>query len=59
MRNAISGKNTLNNILKEHAYRLPQISFHGSNLTIHPLRNSMDVNILGGWYSTVPPGALA
>ena len=39
MRNAISGKNTLNNILKEHAYRLPQISFRGSNLTIYPLRN--------------------
>ena len=58
MRNAISGKNTLNNLLKEHAYRLPQISFRGSNLT-HPLRNIRDVSILGGWCSTVPPGALA
>ena len=32
MRNAISGKNTLNNLLKEHAYSLFQISSRGSNL---------------------------
>ena len=48
MRNAISGKNTLNNLLKEHAYRLPQISSRASNLTFHPLRNIKDVSILGG-----------
>ena len=59
MRNVISGKNMLNNFLKEHAYRLSQISFRGSNLTSHPLRNIKDVSILGGWCSTVPPGALA
>ena len=59
MRKTLSGKNMLNNFPKEHAYRLPQISFRGSNLTIHPLRNSMDVSILGGWCSTAPPGALA
>ena len=59
MRNTVSGKNMLNNFLKEHAYRLSQISFRGSNLTSHPLRNIRDVSILGGWCSTAPPGALA
>ena len=59
MRKTLSGKNMLNNVLKEHAYRLSQISFRGSNLTIHPLRNIMDVSILGGWCSKAPPGALA
>jgi len=59
MRKTLSGKNMLNNFLKEHAYRLSQISFRGSNLTSHPLRNIKDVSILGGWCSTVPPGALA
>ena len=49
----------LYNFLKEHAYRLSQISSCGSNITIHPLRNIMNVNVLGGWCSTVPPGALA
>uniref|UniRef100_A0A8C6DST9 Peptidase A1 domain-containing protein n=1 Tax=Moschus moschiferus TaxID=68415 RepID=A0A8C6DST9_MOSMO len=46
MRNALSEKNTLNNFLKEHAYRLSQISSRASNLTIHPLRNIMDVSML-------------
>ena len=59
MRKTLSGKNTLNNFLKEHAYSLSQISSRGSNLTIHPLRNIMDVSILGGWCSIEPPGALA
>ena len=59
MRNTVSGKNMLNNFLKEHAYRLSQISFRGSNLTTLPLRNIRDVSILGGWRSTEPPGALA
>ena len=59
MRKTLSGKNMLNNFLKEHAYRLSQISFRGSNLTSHPLRNIKDVSILGGWCSTVPPDALA
>ena len=59
MRKTLSGKNMLNNFLKEHAYRLSQISFRGSNLTIHPLRNIRDVSILGGWCSTAPPDALA
>ena len=59
MRNTVSGKNMLNNFLKEHAYRLSQISFRGSNLTTLPLRNIMDVSILGGWCSTAPSGALA
>ena len=59
MRNTVSGNNMLNSFLKEHAYRLSQISFRGSNLTSRPLRNIMDVSILGGWCSTEPPGALA
>ena len=59
MRNTVSGKNMLDNFLKEHAYRLSQISFRGSNLTTHLLRNIRDVSILGGWCSTAPPGALA
>uniref|UniRef100_A0A452FHL5 Pregnancy-associated glycoprotein-6 n=1 Tax=Capra hircus TaxID=9925 RepID=A0A452FHL5_CAPHI len=54
MRNTVSGKNMLNNFLKEHAYRLSQISFRGSNLTTLPLRNIMDVSILGGWCPTEP-----
>uniref|UniRef100_A0A4W2DTX0 Peptidase A1 domain-containing protein n=1 Tax=Bos indicus x Bos taurus TaxID=30522 RepID=A0A4W2DTX0_BOBOX len=54
MRNAISGKNTLNNILKEHAYRLPQISFRGSNLT-HPLRNIRDLFYVGNITIGTPP----
>ena len=58
MRKTLSEKNMLNNFPKEHAYRLPQISFRGSNLSIHPLRNIRDVSILGGWCSTVLPGAL-
>uniref|UniRef100_A0A452F010 Peptidase A1 domain-containing protein n=1 Tax=Capra hircus TaxID=9925 RepID=A0A452F010_CAPHI len=43
MRKTLSGKNMLNNFLKEHAYRLSQISFH-------------DVSIWGGWCSTGLPG---
>ena len=63
MRNTLSEKKKkkkmMNSFLKEHAYRLSQISFRGSNLTIRPLRNIMDVSILEGWHSTKPPGALA
>ena len=58
MRKTLSGKHMLNNFLKEHAYRLSQISFRGSNLTIHPLRNIKDVSISGRWCSAAPPGAL-
>ena len=49
MRNTFSEKNMPNNFPKEHAYRLSQISSHGSNITIHPLRNIRDVSVLGGW----------
>ena len=59
MRKTLSGKNMLNNFLKEDPYRLSQISFRGSNLTIHPLRNIRDVSIWEGWCSTAPPGAPA
>ena len=54
MRNTVSGKNVLNNFLKEHAYRLSQIFFRGSNLTTLSLRNIMDVSILGGWGPQCP-----
>ena len=46
MRKNPSGKNMMNNFLKEHAYRLSQVSFRGLNLT-HPLSNYIDVSILG------------
>ena len=46
MINTFSEKNMLNNFLKEHAYRLFQISSRGSNITIHPLSNIMDVRFL-------------
>ena len=59
MRKTLSGKNMLKNLLKKHPYRLSQISFRGSNLTIHPLRNIYDVSILEGRCLTKPPGALA
>uniref|UniRef100_A0A8C6E0A0 Peptidase A1 domain-containing protein n=1 Tax=Moschus moschiferus TaxID=68415 RepID=A0A8C6E0A0_MOSMO len=55
MRNALSEKNTLNNFLKEHAYRLSQISSRASNLTIHPLRNIMDMLYVGNTTIGTPP----
>jgi len=36
MRKTLSEKNMLSNFLKEHAYRVSQISSRGSNRTIHP-----------------------
>uniref|UniRef100_A0A452DQR3 Pregnancy-associated glycoprotein-11 n=1 Tax=Capra hircus TaxID=9925 RepID=A0A452DQR3_CAPHI len=55
MRKTLSEKNMLNNFPKEHAYRLSQISFRGSNLTIHPLRNIMDLVYLGNITIGTPP----
>ncbi|KAJ1066107.1 hypothetical protein K5549_017836, partial [Capra hircus] len=55
MRKTLSGKHMLNNFLKEHAYRLSQISFRGSNLTIHPLRNIKDVVYMGSIAIGTPP----
>ncbi|KAG5196420.1 hypothetical protein JEQ12_011106, partial [Ovis aries] len=55
MRKILSGKNMMNNFLKEHAYRLSQISFRGSNLTIHPLRNIRDLFYLGNITIGTPP----
>ena len=57
MRKTLSGKNMLKNLLKKHPYRLSQISFRGSNLTIHPLRNIRDV--FGRMVLQSDPGALA
>nr|XP_014334278.1 PREDICTED: pregnancy-associated glycoprotein 1-like [Bos mutus] len=55
VRNTISGKNMLNNCLKEHAYRLSQISFRGSNLTTHLLRNIRDMLYVGNITIGTPP----
>ncbi|XP_005701232.1 PREDICTED: pregnancy-associated glycoprotein 4-like isoform X2 [Capra hircus] len=55
MRKTLRGKNMLNNVLKEHAYRLSQISFRGSNLTIHPLRNIRDIFYVGNITIGTPP----
>ncbi|XP_040111863.1 pregnancy-associated glycoprotein 1-like [Oryx dammah] len=55
MRNTVSGKNMLNNFLKEHPYRLSQISFRGSNLTTHPLRNIGDLVYTGKITIGTPP----
>ncbi|XP_019810041.2 pregnancy-associated glycoprotein 1-like [Bos indicus] len=55
MRKTLSGKNILNNFLKEHAYRLSQISSRGSNLTFHPLRNIKDRLYVGNITIGTPP----
>ncbi|XDA87653.1 hypothetical protein R6Z07F_017330 [Ovis aries] len=55
MRNTVSGKNMLNNFLKEHAYRLSQISFRGSNLTTLPLRNISGMLHMGTITIGTPP----
>ncbi|XP_040111860.1 pregnancy-associated glycoprotein 4-like [Oryx dammah] len=55
MRKTLSGKNMLNNVWKEHPYRLSQISFRGSNLTIHPLRNIRDIFYVGNITIGTPP----
>ena len=57
MRKTLCEKNMLNNFLKEHAYRLSQISSHGSNLTSHPLRIIMDVSVLGMVLHSAPWGS--
>uniref|UniRef100_A0A8B9XUT0 Peptidase A1 domain-containing protein n=1 Tax=Bos mutus grunniens TaxID=30521 RepID=A0A8B9XUT0_BOSMU len=54
MRKTLSGKNMLKNFLKEHPYRLSQI-FRGSNLTIHPLRNIMNLVYVGNITIGTPP----
>ncbi|XP_040111862.1 pregnancy-associated glycoprotein 1-like [Oryx dammah] len=55
MRKTLSGKNLLNDVLKEHPYRLPHISFRDSNLTIHPLRNIRDIFYVGNITIGTPP----
>ncbi|XP_027815116.1 pregnancy-associated glycoprotein 4-like [Ovis aries] len=55
MRKTLSGKNMLNDVLMEHPYRLPQISFRGSNLTIHPLRDIRDTFYVGNITIGTPP----
>uniref|UniRef100_A0A8C6E637 Peptidase A1 domain-containing protein n=1 Tax=Moschus moschiferus TaxID=68415 RepID=A0A8C6E637_MOSMO len=55
MRKALSEKNMLKSFLKEHDYRLSQISSRGSNLTVHPLRNIMDKLYVGNITIGTPP----
>uniref|UniRef100_A0A452FT35 Peptidase A1 domain-containing protein n=1 Tax=Capra hircus TaxID=9925 RepID=A0A452FT35_CAPHI len=55
IRKTLSGKNMLNNFLKEHPYRLSQISFRGSNLTTDPLRNVRDLFYVGNITIGTPP----
>ena len=55
----LSENNLLNIFMKEHTYRLSQTSTGNSNITSLPMRNFLDVSVLGGWCSTAPPGALA
>uniref|UniRef100_A0A8C6DUX3 Peptidase A1 domain-containing protein n=1 Tax=Moschus moschiferus TaxID=68415 RepID=A0A8C6DUX3_MOSMO len=55
MRKALSEKNMLNSFLKEHAYRVSPISSRSSNLTIHPLRNIMNMLYVGNITIGTPP----
>ncbi|KAF4008332.1 hypothetical protein G4228_020052 [Cervus hanglu yarkandensis] len=55
MRNTVSEKNMLNNFLKEHAYRLSQISSRGSNISIPLLRNIMEIVYVGNITIGTPP----
>ncbi|KAB0357746.1 hypothetical protein FD754_001902 [Muntiacus muntjak] len=48
MRKTLSEKPMLNNFLKEHAYRLHQISSPGSNIMIHPLPNPGITSVIKG-----------
>nr|XP_020769595.1 pregnancy-associated glycoprotein 2-like [Odocoileus virginianus texanus] len=52
LRETLREKNLLNNFLEERAYRLFK---NDSKTTILPLRNFLDVSLLGGWLSTPPP----
>ena len=47
MTKTLSGKNILNNFLKEHAYRLSQISFRGSNLNYSPAEKHQGCEYFG------------
>ena len=47
MRKTLSGKNMLNNFLKEHPYRLSQISFRGSNLNYSPAEKHQGCEYFG------------
>ena len=54
----LSENNLLNIFMKEHTYRLSQTSTGNSNITSLPMRNFLDVSVLGGWRSTAFPGGL-
>ena len=48
-------KNLLNNFLEDQAYHLSQNSFHDQKFLSQPLKNLMDVSLLGGWLSSQRP----
>ena len=56
LRETLREKNLLNNFLEERAYRLFK---NDSKTAILPLRNFLDVSLLGGWLSTPAPCALS
>ncbi|XP_059739064.1 pregnancy-associated glycoprotein 1 [Bos taurus] len=55
MRKTLSEKNMLSNFLKEHAYRVSQISSRGSNRTIHPPEEHHDMLYMGNITIGTPP----
>ena len=45
--------------LGEQPHSLSQNSHPDHKFSSHGLRNFQNVSVLGGWYSTAPPGGLA
>lgn len=66
MRETLREKNLLTNFLlknngnwsQKFGNRSQNVAYY-PKMTLHPLRNYLDVSVLGGWHSTAPPGALA
>lgn len=61
MQETLNEKSLLNNFLKKYAYRLAQNSTRNSKMAFVPMRNFLDVSLLGGgapprplvvWFST-------
>lgn len=58
MQETLNEKSLLNNFLKKYAYRLAQNSTRNSKMAFVPMRNFLDVSLLGGWCSPAPPGGV-
>ncbi|TEA11568.1 hypothetical protein DBR06_SOUSAS6910013 [Sousa chinensis] len=56
MRETLREKNLLTNFLLRNNDDRSQNVAHDPKLSLHPLRNYLDVSVLGGWHSTAPPG---